>query len=123
MATRLQRSKTFAVLTENGGIMDVFYLHRITATSDSRVKAESYEPNKKLEWKHHRTPWPTSEYRDHLIETLTKAGLTVRYFDHEEKRWMDNSLETGLTPAPGPRDGQWGIPDLDTFERDYLRAA
>lgn len=57
-----------------------------------------------------------------LIELLKKAGLTVRFYDPEEKIWMDQSTQYGLTPAPGNRDGTWGVPSLEIFEKDYLNA-
>jgi len=65
------------------------------------------------------TLW-TRETKDQLIELLEAAGLTVRYYDSEEKQWMDKSMMYGLVRAPGDRDGRWGAPTRDVFERDYL---
>lgn len=58
--------------------------------------------------------------KDLLIKLLVKSGLTVRFYDPEEKNWMDISELYGVVRAPGSRDGTWGKPDLDEFEKDYL---
>lgn len=63
----------------------------------------------------------TGSDRDALIDLLVRAGLTVRFYDPEEKQWMDHSMLYGLVRAPGERDGTWGTPSLEEFESDYLR--
>jgi hypothetical protein len=60
------------------------------------------------------------EDRDAIIRLLTKAGITVRYYDPEEKKWMDQSESGGLEPAPGDRDGGWVQPNLESFKEEYL---
>lgn len=124
MATR--KSKTFAVLP-NTGALDVFFLWREQQTEDPSITLDGSptwigQQRKDLKWQQTRTPWPTAD-RDKLIELLSKAGLTVRYFDPEEKKWMEQSLSAGLQPAPGTgREPSWTVPTLEEFERDYLQA-
>lgn len=57
-----------------------------------------------------------------LTDLLVKAGLTVRFYDPEEKNWMDQSRAYGVLKAPGSRDGSWGDPNLEEFDRDYLQS-
>lgn len=55
------------------------------------------------------------------INLLVRAGITARYYDREEKQWMDYSLAGGLVRAPGSRDGQWAQPSIEEFEEHYLQ--
>ena len=56
-----------------------------------------------------------------IIDLLVRAGMVVRFYDPEEKVWMDQSKVKGVTRAPGNRDGQWGFPtSLELFEKEYL---
>jgi hypothetical protein len=113
MATRVSNSRRFAVVMTYGATMGVYFLWKRTEveTGTSSLENEAYQFPK--EW---------GPEKDSIIELLKKAGLTVRYFDREEKQWMDQSSQYGLTPAPGRRDGGWDFPNLETFERDYLNA-
>jgi len=60
--------------------------------------------------------------KDDVIAILKMLGSTVRFYDAFERKWMDDSTQFGLVSVKGSRDGQWGIPDLDEFEEDYLEA-
>lgn len=109
MATKVSKSRVFAVIVQDGLYQDVNFFWKRTADGVSTLE-------------HQREVlqgWGGGN-RDQLIALLTKAGLTVRFFDPEEKQWMDNSLVYGLVRAPGSRDGQWGPPDLEQFEEEYL---
>lgn len=123
MAEKLTKSRTFAVIPPTGSL-DVFFLWRTTThgppTGGNSVNGHDRRQEKKLEWNTTRLPWPTSDL-DAVVNLLTKAGITTRHFDREEKRWMETSLSEGPQPVSGPRDGTWGIPNLESFEREYLR--
>lgn len=124
MATKLTKSKTFAVLT-NGTALDVFFIHRMTVVDYRPVGGDRVGHDavteKKLVWSTQRLPWTEPYHRNVIIQLLANAGLTVRFYDPEEKKWMETSLVTGVQPCEGNRDGSWGIPDLETFEKSYLR--
>lgn len=113
MAKTQTKSPTFAILpTRAGGLQDVFFLYVIKVRGDGPLEET-------LKWAYNRPAFPL-EQRDNLIKLLTTAGMTVRYFDLEEKKWMDSSTSGGLEPAPGNRDGSWNQPDLEVFKKDYL---
>jgi len=60
--------------------------------------------------------------KDDVIAVLKMLGSTVRFYDEVERKWMDDSTQYGLVSVRGSRDGQWGVPDLEEFEEDYLEA-
>jgi len=60
--------------------------------------------------------------RDWIISLLKKTGVTVRFYDPLERKWMDESTQYGLVSVRGSRDGQWGAPTIDEFEDDYVQA-
>ncbi len=110
MGKRLSKSRTFAVVLTKGGNLEVKFLWMVT---DKDSGEETLEDN------NHLTPWIES-YRDTLIEMLVKGGLSVRFYDSEEKIWLEHSLLHGYNAAPGSRDGQYAPPTLDEFKEDYL---
>jgi len=117
MGKRVSKSRTFAVLLANGETFGIWFLWREIILDDARVPRST-----KLEADSLKTTWSLKE-RDNVIELLVKTGTTVRYYDPEEKQWMDHSRQYGLVRAPGNRDGSWGIPrTLQMFEEDYLKS-
>ena len=107
------KSPTFAVLPfRQGKVQDVFFYHVLRSHGQLQI-------DEALKEKYLSTNFGVGE-RDRVIDLLVAAGITVRYYDPEEKKWMDQSLSGGLEPAPGDRDGTWGQPDLSTFKKDYL---
>lgn len=59
--------------------------------------------------------------RDGVVKLLVWLGWNVRFFDEEEKEWVDVSKEEGSVTVKGNRDGSWGRPTKEEFERDYLQ--
>jgi len=115
MVPKRTKSPTFAVLPfRQGAQQDVFfyYIEKIYG----QITVEEY-----LREKYTMTPFGVNR-RDDIIALLSKAGITVRYYDQEEKKWMDQSETDGLVPAPGQRDGSWSQPSLDEFKLEYMRA-
>jgi len=111
-----KRTKTpgFAVLPfRQGKHQDVFFYHIEKTHGYLRV-------DEQLREKYVMTPFGVSQ-RDHIIALLSAAGITVRYYDPEEKKWMDQSTKDGLVPAPGQRDGAWSQPTLDEFKLEYMK--
>lgn len=110
MSTLTSKSRTFAVVLITGGQIEVHFLWRVKLAIETNLV-------------HNRvlTSWSIAD-KDTLIYLLVNAGLAVRYFDQEERRWMEASSSEGLVPKEGPRDGQWGPPDLEQFTTDYLLA-
>ena len=113
---RVSISRRFAVLVENGGrLVAVHFLWRRTEFQDDGSAVSRL---------HHgveKFSTTGGMDRDHLISLLRKADLTVRFYERDERAWMQHSLRDGLEPANGNRDGTWGVPDLETFESEYLR--
>jgi len=109
---RFTRSRTFAVLIREQGLYGAYMLYRKTPVGEGDGKPELIDTVK-------RGFWPADKVDD-LIDILKLGGLTVRYFDYTEKLWMDHSIQYGLVPAPGARDGSWSFPSLESFERDYI---
>lgn len=108
MPIKISRSRTFAVVTESGGRLQILMLWR-TVTGGGlnelcTARATDWDPGS----------------RDKVVSLLVMAGLTVRSYDAEEKRWMDQSALYGVVGAPGARDGTWGLPSLEEFEQRYL---
>jgi len=54
------------------------------------------------------------------VQLLVRAGCRVRYYDEEGKEWVEESLEDGVRVVSGSRDGTWGVPSLEQFEKEYL---
>lgn len=107
---RLSKSRTHAVVLENGHLLDVRFLWRLT---DQDSGEQTLQEQAQL------TPW-YAYHRDVLVDLLVKAGLFVRFFDYDEKQWMENSIIGGYNRCPGSRDAQWSRPTLEEFDRDYL---
>lgn len=103
------KSRTFAVIINVGSSLGFYFLHKETRDGESKLKVKF------------KVSPLDSKNKDALISLLSDAGLTVRFYDHEEKQWMDMSASVGYVPAPGNRDGTWGKPSLEEFERDYLK--
>ena len=113
MVAKQTKSPTFAVLPfRQGQIQDVFFYHIVRIHGQLQI-------DEALQEKYLATGFGVGE-RDQIIELLKAAGITVRYYDPEEKKWMDQSISGGLEPAPGQRDGSWVQPDLPTFKKEYL---
>ena len=96
------------------GLQDVFF-YFIARKEQGKLTEEM------LQEKYMRPRFGVGD-KDLIIELLAKAGITVRYYDPEEKRWMDQSESGGLEVAPGDRDGGWTQPNLEIFKREYLQA-
>lgn len=111
VSTYSVKSRTFAVLKQGLGFVDVTFLVRVASTGiNTETKKELDHKNKRI--------WSLNQ--DVLVDFLVAAGLTVRYYDPEEKQWMDQSFLYGVVVAPGARDGAWGMPTLEEFETSYL---
>lgn len=111
MSESYRKSRTFAVVLTYGETLGVYFLWKQTGTRSAQ---------KSLEFNTCETPWPVGD-KDTLIDLFVKAGLTVRFYDEEEKQWMDHSKIYGLIRAPGSRDGQWGFPTtIEQFEAEFL---
>jgi len=93
-------------------MQDVYFIHIVKEPEDLTTKT-------RLVSRYLRPSFPI-EIKDDIIELLSKAGLIVRYYDPEEKKWMDKSEAGGLSPAPGNRDGSWAHPGLEEFKAEYL---
>jgi len=106
------KSPTYAVLPHRQEQQDVYFFYVKKMHGQLQIDEE-------LIATYQRPSFPVGE-RDVVIELLTKAGITVRYFDKEESKWMDQSALGGLEPAPGNRDGSWTPPILESFKQDYL---
>lgn len=113
---KITKSATFAVIPHVQTSLDAVFLWRLSSLStDGTIE-------RKLEWKYFHTPWPGSD-KSSLIDLLTKAGLTVRFYDEEHKQWMEQNGATGSIPCEGNRDGTWTLPDLPEFETGYLKSS
>lgn len=116
MAKKQTKSPTFAILPYRQDRHQDVHLYYIV-----KERRPDGFMGEVLEWKYHQTSFGIGDtVRDQIIALLSKAGVTVRYYDPEEKKWMDQSESNGLVPAPGQRDGGWVQPNLEEFKRDYL---
>lgn len=114
MPKTIQKSRMFAVVLTFGGEVGAYFLHKRTEKDGEQTKTY-------LDIQGHKLAFPVN-YKDEVIDLLVKAGLTVRFYDQEEKQWMDHSVAYGYVRAPGNRDGTWGVPTtLEDFEENYLR--
>jgi len=115
MANKTTKSPTYAVLPHRQGdaLQDVFFLHIQKTYCEGNLIEED------LVWQYQSPCFPAG-LRDNIIALLAKAGMTVRYFDAEESKWMDISTTGGLEPAKGNRDGTWAQPSLEQFKEEYL---
>jgi len=57
---------------------------------------------------------------NHIIKLLVDLDLRVRFYESQEKAWMEQSLERGVETVQGNRDGSWGMPTLDEYKTMYL---
>lgn len=112
MPKQISKSRTFAVILSKGDTFGVYFLW---------VKKDMETGKENLEYQtQDLNNWADTSQKDGFIELLKKAGLTVRFYEDDEKQWMDSSLVYGLVPAPGSRDGQWSFPNLEAFKEHYL---
>lgn len=115
MAKHVKKSRTFATVLVLGNELGAYFLCQKTETDQ-----ETGEQTTFLDIQSHRTNLEP-KHKDDLIQMLVKAGLTVRFYDPEEKQWMDLSTSYGLVRAPGARDGTWGPPTTaEEFNEEYL---
>jgi len=116
MAKKQTKSPTFAVLPfRPNKHQDVFFYYTV------RAKALNGFTDEALVEHYHPTSFGIGgTVRDEIIALLSKAGMIVRYYDPEEKKWLDQSVSEGLVPVPGQRDGGWVQPDIETFKSEYL---
>jgi len=107
---RKQKSRVFVVLLENSGTLDSYFLWRVkdVETQQADLKYEVMRGG-------------NIELRDYTIQMLKAAGCAVRFYDVQDKHWKQYSGEGGLIVVSGNRSGDWGLPSLEEFERDYLR--
>jgi len=116
MAKKQTKSPTFAVLPfRPDRHQDIHFYYIVKERLPDSFMGEV------LVWKYTQTTFGIGgTVRDEIIALLSKAGLIVRYYDPEEKKWLDQSDSEGLVPVPGQRDGGWNQPDLEEFKKDYL---
>jgi len=116
MAKKQTKSPTFAVLPHRPGRhQDVHFYYKVKEVTSDGTTSEV------LVWKYHPALFEIgSTVTDQIIALLSKAGIIVRYYDPEERKWLDQSDSEGLVPVPGQRDGGWNQPDLEEFKKDYL---
>ncbi len=116
MAKKQTKSPTFVVLPyRQDKHQDVFFYYIVKA------KAQNGLTDEVLVETYHPTSFGIGgTVRDQIIALLSKAGIVVRYYDPEEKKWLDQSESEGLVPVPGQRDGGWVQPSLEEFKKDYL---
>lgn len=124
MMKKVKTSRKFAVLLNAGDVLGVYFVYHREETVEmpyGQAYAQvDWKTTKSLVVDDQLTNIPVS-LKGALTTVLTAAGLTVRFFDDEEKQWMDVSKEQGSVRAPGNRDGSWGPPtNLVDLERDYL---
>jgi len=115
MAKKQTKSPTFAVLPyRQDRHQDIHFYYVVKERTDEGL-------SEALVWKYHPTSFGIGgTVRDQIIALLSKAGMIVRYYDPEERKWLDQSDSEGLVPVPGQRDGGWVQPDLEEFKKDYL---
>lgn len=116
MAQKQTKSPTFAVLPYRPDKhQDVFFYYTV------RAEAENGFMDEVLVETYHTTSFGIAgTVRDEIIALLSKAGMIVRYYDPEEKKWLDQSASEGMVPVSGQRDGGWVQPDIATFKSEYL---
>jgi len=111
---RYMKSRSFVVLIWRGP-----NLH----TAHTLFRWRQVEPLGGVKLVHQEMEIPVDiKDRDWIIGLLKKAGVTVRFYDPLERKWMDDSIQYGLVSVRGSRDGQWGAPTLEEFEDDYVQA-
>lgn len=109
--TTIRKSRTFAVLLDMNGA-GFYFIYKKSYVEDGMPKSA-------LVYYTHEIKGTLST--DEMIDLMKKAGCTVRFFDKEEKKWMDTSTQFGTVPAPGHRDGSWTFPLLEEFDKEYLK--
>jgi len=116
MAKKQTKSPTFAVLPyRQDKHQDIHFYYIVKERRTDGFMGEV------LVWKYTQTTFGIGgTVRDEIIALLSKAGIIVRYYDPEEKKWLDQSDSEGLVPVPGQRDGGWNQPELEEFKKDYL---
>jgi len=58
--------------------------------------------------------------KDVIIKMLVDLGFRVRFFESQEKAWMEQSEERGVETVQGNRDGSWGLPTIDEYKSQYI---
>ena len=104
----MQRSKTHATVVEVGDLIEV-HIRWVTFG------------NKSGQFNYHQDREEIQDAdRDGIINLLYKLGVVIRFYDSEEKQWMEQGPD-GYYVASGNRDGTWQEPTMDEFIHDYLR--
>jgi len=116
MAKTVRKSRVFAIILPLASELGVYVVYKRTEVSEDSGETSFIDVSS------HKTKWPLGD-RNELIALLKAVGLTVRFFDNEEKQWMDDSLSHGYVRVPGNRDGTWTPPrSVEDFEENYLKA-
>jgi hypothetical protein len=107
---RILKSKTYAVVVEGSTQFSITYICLCVIEG-----VESLEVNTLTIDENYTT-------KDAIINILIHAGLSVRFFDVEEKMWMVCDTENGPSGVSGNRDGSWGPPNtVEEFKKDFLK--
>lgn len=101
----------FMVLRKNGGSLTLTEVGLVEVAEEG-TKLRCLELNTSLDASYRN--------RDGLIKVLVWMDKIVRFFDEEEREWVEVSKENGSVVVKGNRDGSWGRPTKEEFERDYL---
>lgn len=107
---RVRKSRAFAIVLDQPEYLGFYFLQKVETEDDLP----------KLILRDHYVP--SGLEKDDLIELLKKVGLTVRFYDREEKCWKEVSEDRGVEAVPGPRDGTFGLPqNTQDFDQFFLR--
>lgn len=105
--SQVVRSRTFVIFPPQDRNDQIYFLVKLTIENYPAIVVDHYS----------KAPQVEERY---LIQLLLKGGMTVRSYSKEEKCWFDESQRYGVVRAPGSKDGTWGIPTLEEFDREYL---
>jgi len=128
-STRYIKSRTFVVLLEVGPSLllahSLVRMRRLEGSEDSKLNHQQMDLKLDNFYSFGQMQYNSGDlslFKSQIISLLKMSGVTARFYDPNERKWMDDSTQFGLVSVRGSRDGQWGVPDLEEFEEDYIEA-
>jgi len=101
----------FAVVRKSLDGVEVTFLGKANAQSIDRIKVD------RVPHKNHRYAVANPNL---VIKILVDAGFRVRFYETDQRHWMEQHPDLGVFSVPGNPDGSWGIPSSEEYLKNYL---